>query len=344
MNYLDLLKRAFHITWRYRALWLFGFLLALCGGGGGGGGGNVNFPSGGGDFDDFGNLPDLPAFDTNLIITIIIAAVCLILVLTVVGVVVQYVTRTALIGMVRQIQDTEVVTVRDGWHLGWSRSAWRLFLLGLLIGIPLTILSILLILFALSPLLLLIPQESTLTIIGILLTVLTVLPVILILFLLWVVITPFQELAGRRTVLENRGVIDSLKDAFELIKRRFKDVAIIWLLMIGIGFGWGILTLILILPLSIAGALFAGGISAGLAYLVSRSGWAALVAGVPPALLVIILISSFLTGLYLTYRSAVWTLTYLDLQDTDNGAEQPEPDEPVIPEPSSPSEPSPAEA
>ena len=57
MNHIDLLKRAFTITWRYRPLWIFGFFLALCGGGGGGGGGNFNFPSGGSnDFDDFNNV------------------------------------------------------------------------------------------------------------------------------------------------------------------------------------------------------------------------------------------------------------------------------------------------
>jgi hypothetical protein len=33
MNHIDLLKKAFYITWRYRPLWLFGFFLALCGGG-----------------------------------------------------------------------------------------------------------------------------------------------------------------------------------------------------------------------------------------------------------------------------------------------------------------------
>ena len=155
MNHIDLLKRAFKITWRYRALWVFGFFLALCGGGGGGGGGsNFNFSGNRSDFDGFGNIPDVPPIDTSLIIALVIGLILFIIVLIVLSVIVQVVTRTALIGMVRQIVETEAVTITDGWHLGWSKEAWRLFLLGLVIGIPVAIVAIILILLAFSPLLL----------------------------------------------------------------------------------------------------------------------------------------------------------------------------------------------
>ena len=43
-------------------------------------------------------------------------------------------------------------------------------------------------------------------------------------------------------------------------------------------------------------------------------GGGAAVAGAPLALLVIILINSFVTGLYLIFQSTVWTLTYLEVQ------------------------------
>ncbi|MDP3046025.1 MAG: hypothetical protein Q8O07_00915, partial [Chloroflexota bacterium] len=36
MDYVGILKRAFHVTWNYKVLWLFGFLSALWGSGGGG--------------------------------------------------------------------------------------------------------------------------------------------------------------------------------------------------------------------------------------------------------------------------------------------------------------------
>ncbi len=329
MNHTDLLKRAFNITWRYRPLWIFGFLLALCGGGGGGGGGgNFNFPSSSsgdsfGDFEDLSGI-DMPTIDTNIIIAVGVGLFCLVILLVVLSVVVQMVTRTALIGMVRQIKENETTTVADGWRLGWSGEAWRLFLLNLLIGIPLTILSLFLLLLAFSPLLFLIVDETALTVVSIILTVLAVIFVILILFLVGVVITPFQKLAGRRTVLENRGVVDSLRDAFGLVKHRFKDVAIIWLLMVGIGFGWGIVTLVLVLPVSLLAAAVIGGIPAGLVYLISNSIPGAAIAGIPLALLTLIFIITAASAFYLIYQSTLWTLAYLEIQEVGNTGQQAE--------------------
>lgn len=320
MRHLELLKQAFRITWRYRALWIFGFLLALCGGGGGGGGGGGNFNFRGGandrDFEGFGQLPRWPEIDPNLIIGAVIAFICLILVLIVIGIVVRAVTRTALVGMVCQVQETQAVATSDGWRFGWSGRAWRVFLIALVIGIPLAVISLGLILLALSPLLLILvnPDNTALIVISIILTVFAVIFVILILIAVSVVITPLQELAWRQTALAERGVIDSVGQAFELIKRRFKDVAIIWLLMLGVGFGWGIVSLIVILPASLIAAALLGGLPGGLVYLLSGSWVAALIIGGPLGLLALILVGSFAQGLYLTYQSAVWTLAYLELQ------------------------------
>ncbi len=316
MGHTDILKRAFQITWRYRALWVFGFLLALCGGGGGGGG-NFNFPSGGGE--DLGDLGDLglPEIDPTLIIAVVVGLICLIILLSIVGVVVQYVTRTALIGMVRQIKETETITARDGWRFGWSGRAWRIFLLSLLIGIPTAILTIGLILLALSPLLLLILEETAATVLSIILTVFACIFVFILLLIISVVIAPIQELAWRSIALDQRGVIDSLRLAIDLIKRRFKDVAIMWLLMFGVGLGWGFVALVVVLPVSLIAAALIGGIPAGLVYLISQSGWGAAIAGVPLGLLALILVSSAASGFFLIYQSAVWTLTYLELQGSE---------------------------
>ena len=318
MNHIDLLKRAFRITWHYRPLWLFGFILALCGGSGGGGGGNFNFPgntsTGGDDLGDFGGWPIMPDIDPSLVIALVVGIICLLLLLTVLGIVLQLVTRTALMRMVNQINETESVTVGEGWRLGWSGRAWRLFLLNLLIGIPVAVFSLLLILVALSPLLLLITENTALMVIGVMLAIFAFLFVFLIFLFVGLVITPIRELAWRRTVLDNQGVVDSLRDAFGLIKRRLKDVVIVSLLMIGVGLGWGLVALVVVLPVSLIAAMVVGGVPAGLVYLVSRSGLGAAVAGVPLAVLALILVSAVAGGLYLCYRSAVWTLAYLEMQ------------------------------
>lgn len=332
MDHFGLLKRAFRITWRYRPLWIFGFLLALCSGGGGG---NFNFPGGGSDMGngEFGGFGDAPDVDPNMIIAIIVGICCLVLVLVVVSLVVQFVSRTALIRMVRQITEVETITFKEGWRMGWSRAAWRILGISLLIGLPITILSILLITIALAPLLLLLTEETVLMVIGVGMTIPLILFVILLLIALGVVIQPLQELAWRRTALSPQGVIDSVRQTVGLIRSRLKDVVIMWLLMLGIGIGWSIISLMVVLPVSLLAALLVGGPPAGLVYLISDSVVGAAVTGIPLAVIVMMGIGGFAGGLYLAYQSSVWTLVYLELESEEppeseeTEADEPEPDQ-----------------
>jgi hypothetical protein len=331
MDYLNLLKRAWLITWRYRALWLFGFLLALCGGGGGGSG-NFNFPSGnsGGQGDGgLGNMPSLPDISPTVMIGIVVAVVVVVILLVALGIVVRAVTRTALIGMVRQVKDAEKVTIREGWRLGWSAGAWRLFLVGLVIGIPMIIITLLLLAVGFSPVLLLLTGQKALMVVGVVLAILLVIFVILLLIAINAVVGVLQELSWRRTVLAGRGVIDSLRDTFGLIRRRMKDVAITWLVMVGVGLGWGIVSLVILVPVMLIAVVIFGVIPGGLAYLIARSWMWAAIAGIPLTLLVLILVGSAAQGLYLIYQSSVWTLAYLDILALDN---QPKPDVSPAPE------------
>jgi len=190
------------------------------------------------------------------------------------------------------------------------------------IGIPVAVVSFVLILVAFAPLLLLLTEETALMVIAIIFTVLAFLFVIFILIIIGAVITPILELAWRRAVLDNRGVFASIGETFGLIKGNLKDVFVIWLLMLGIGFAWIFVALIIILPVSLLVAAILGGIPALLVYLISESVLGAAIAGGPPALLAIIVISSFGTGLYLVFRSSVWTLAYLEIQGLETARQQ----------------------
>jgi hypothetical protein len=183
-----------------------------------------------------------------------------------------------------------------------------------------------LILLALSPLLLLLADNTGLTIAAIILTVLAFLFVLLFLVALASVMVPFQELALRRTVLDERGVMVSLTETFGLIKRHLKDVIIVWLLMFGVGIAWVFVALFAVLPAALIAALLIGGIPAGLIYLLSGSGMGAAVVGGPLAVLALVAVISFGSAFYLILQSVVWTLTYLELQKMDqlptNGVDQ----------------------
>ncbi len=350
MDYLALLKRALSITWRYRALWLFGFLLALCSGGSGGGNFNPggNFFQGGGDFGGGGDMPSLPQIDATIIISLLILAGCLTLLLILLSIIIPVIARTALIGMVGQIEAEQPVTMRDGWRIGFSGRALRLFLVSLLIGIPVFILALILIALALSPLLLLFSGEEAGIVIAIIATILAVLLVILVLFVINIVIRPILEIAWRQTVLGQYGVIDSVRQALSLIRRRLKDVFVVWVLTFGLSIGWFFVALFAVLPVALIAALVVGGIPAALVYFIANSGLGAAIAGVPLALLVLMIVTSVAQGFYLIFDSSVWTLAYLELlkepepspsideteEETEDTTETPSP---APPAPSAPS-------
>jgi hypothetical protein len=315
MDFQNLLKRAFRITIRYRALWIFGFFLALCSGSGGGQ--NFNF-GGQGDFGgrDFGGSPNIPDFDPGLILALGLGVFCLVIILILVGVVVRAVTRASLIGMVDQIETTGGVTVRQGWQLGWSRSALTIFVIDLLIGIPTAIVFLLLLIVVVSPMSLALLDEPIFIVMGVIGTAGLFLFWLLLVFMVSLVISPLSELAWRYAVLQKLGGIDSLKASYMMLRARLKDVALTVLVLIGVAIAWGILNFLLAIVIVIIGALM-GAIPGLIVYFITQEPWMAVLGGLPLFLVVVIHPLTFVTGLYMTFHSAFWTLVYRRL----NGSE-----------------------
>lgn len=313
MDYVALLKRAFHITIKYRALWLFGILLAIFGGGGGRVG---NFSGGGSGGSEGGlsggNLPlnnnPFAGIDPAVLIGVILIVLFLVLVLMVIGIVVRSVSRAALIGMVAKIEDGDTVSVKDGWRIGWSARAWRIFLINVIIGVPLTFLALITLAFAASPLVLLAIDHS-LAPLAIVLTVIFVLIWIFVLFVLALVVSPVMELSWRFTVLREQAVLDSLRSTLSLLKHRLKDVAIAVLVMIGVGIGVAIVMFVAVILLVVLGGLGAA-IPALAGYVLTKEPLVALLAGVPVFLLVVAVPMIFFSGLVVTFQSTVWTLIF----------------------------------
>lgn len=127
-----------------------------------------------------------------------------------------------------------------------------------------------------------------------------------------IVLGVLREFFVRQCVLEGLDVLDSVREGFAFVRRHLRDVAIMWLLMVGVGIAWGILSLVLMTILGGATAVV-GGIPA---YLLARAtgGWvAAALVLVPVGIVLIVLPMAFASALYVTFQYHVWTLTYLDL-------------------------------
>ncbi len=346
MDHIKILKRAFEITWRYRALWVFGIILALTAGGGGGNA-NTGYQFGGGGGNGGGGnlppgqtpMPHIPPAVVWTIVAIIVGLVCVILILSVVGTIARYVSETALIRLVDDHEETgEKRSVRQGFRLGWSRAAWRLFLIDLLIGLPLALAF--LVLFALTgglvvlSALVLMKWSVAAGVIGIVTVIGFFFLILLVLILVAIARNLLRPFFLRACVLEGIGVIEAIRHGLAFVKRHIKDVAIMWLLMIGVGFAW-LLVMIPVTILLVLAGVVAGGIPAltigGLASLVVEGAWPWIVGGVAGLLIFIVVVtppSLFLGGLAEVFKSSVWTLTYRELCALEGLA----PDSQLLPE------------
>jgi hypothetical protein len=242
-------------------------------------------------------------------------------VLAVVSVVVRYVAETALIRLVDDHERTgERQSVRQGLRRGWSRAAWRLFLIDLVIGIPVAGAFFLLFLVALAPLLLWTTGSDAAGALGTVATVGLVFLLILLAIVVAVVLTLLTRFFRRVCALEGLGVIESIQQGYGVVRRHLKDVAIMWLIMAGVGLGVGVALFIVVILLLAVGVLL-GGLPALLVGWLASSmfegpmPWIlAAAVGVPIFLLVLVVPLLFLGGLIEVFKSSVWTLTYRELR------------------------------
>ncbi len=297
MDYTDILRRAWHITWKHKALWLFGFLLSLFSGGGGTGSSQgVQRTFGAGD-----------RLAVPSILVIVLVALFFVLFLVVLGIIARYLSLGALIGMVREAEQTGETSVGSGWRMGWSRFL-PLFGIDLVMGIPAAIVALVLIGIGLSPLLLLLAEQDAMTIAAILLTALLMLLVVGFLIVMGLVLSVVGELARRQCVLQKMGVLDSIRAGYQIGRANLRHVALIWVMLFGISLAYGI---------AMAALAFVGfgvaAVPAAAVYAVTETVGASLLIGFLFAIPGIVALS-VLGGVYESFRSAVWTLFYSELE------------------------------
>jgi hypothetical protein len=300
MDYMGILKRAMHVSWDYKVLWLFGFLAALLGSGSGG----MNWQGGAGSRGNMmqGRPGVLPSFDLNPgIVAAIIAGALL---LMVVAILLRVASEVALMRLVREIEEGRPAGVRRGLRLGFGRF-WPYLGVSLLVGIPVGLFVVGLILIGMSPLLLMALRSSAAGVLGVVLTILLMIPIVLTVMAVALVVGLLLEFALRACAVEQMGVAASIRRGWSLLTGHLKDVVVVGLLLFGIGLGWGLL----MLPVVLAVLAVVFGFTFG-AWFISQSLGPAVVVGVVlgvPGLVFLV----FLVGLFKVFTSSVWTLAYL---------------------------------
>ncbi|MGB3904991.1 MAG: hypothetical protein WBB22_08720 [Anaerolineae bacterium] len=322
MDYGKVLKRSWEILWRYRVLWVFGVIVALTAAGGGGEGVGPQM-SWSGDGEGPG-VPTIPPEVVGTLVAIGVGLLCLIVILAIVGLIAQYVSQTALIRMVDDYEETgEKRGVRQGFRLGWSRTALRLFIIDLLTRLPSVLVAFLLVLLGLGGVvwMFLTPEGATvMNVIGAVAYIGLSFLLILVAIVVSLVVSLFRQFFFRVCALEELGVIESLRQGYQFVRRHLRDAVLMWLIMIGLEIAWMIVMIPMVLVLLVVAALV-GGLPAllvgGLAAfaLEGPAPWIlAAVIGLPIFILVMVAPLTFLGGLAEVFKSSVWTLTYRELR------------------------------
>jgi len=299
MNHTQILKQAWHNVWHYRALWIFGLILALTTSSWGAAalygrdtqegnwdGITVVTRSGETFFEALrrtireeideldreldGADRELDEFlaqelhieiesDIRAFLTVLAG----ILVVTYVAAkIARYVSEMALIHMVDEAAETgKRRTVRQGLRMGWSRRTWQLFLIDLLINVPAVLAGVLLFALIFSPIPLWVKGSEAVVIASALVTGGLVLLAICIIIVTSAALSLLKVVSRRACALEGLGVIASVRRGYAVVRRNLKNVGIMWLLMVGVGLAWPVLIVPVVLALVAAGMLL-GGLSA----------------------------------------------------------------------------------
>jgi len=359
INIGNTLKRAWHILWNYKLLWVFAFLLAISGGatsGGGGGSGsgfsgniryqqetppffmNGKVPQWWTDIVHWGQQNIAPLFDTEqkalgTMLWFFAGAILLTIVLGLLWALVRYPSETAILRMVdeHEGQGTKY-RFKEAWKLGWNRRAFRLWLVDLVIGVPAGVVVLLVFgsfaLFAFR----LTQQAGSQVLPGAFITFpLLVLFIFLFTFVMMVV-GLVRNYIVRFAAIDETGVWDSFRKGWQMFKRYLKDNVLMALVLLGIGIAFGIASMIAMFALipayavlAIPGALVAaipGGIGYGITSLFSAAPLTWIVAGLAamPFLFTIMFAPmTLISGMYKVFTMNIWTLMFRQF----NAAETP---------------------
>ncbi len=292
MQYGKILTRAWEITWRYKYLWILGFLAGEAAGGGGGGSG-VNYQFNNRDVPNMRVPPEVSG--------LLVGLGCLAFLVGIVLWVLSVMARGGLIAAVDEIEKGGRLTLGEAFRAG-ARRFWTLFGIGVLAALPLLLLFLALAVVALL-------AFATLTSVnsggdfrggGWLLLAACIIPLVCVVFLLSIVLNQVRLYGERAAMLEGLGWIDAFRRGWRVLRTHLGPTIILWLVFLVIGLVFGAIALAGFMAV-IAPVLFTAGITNGREWtLIPLCGGG----------LLLFLVLAFVSSILGTFTSAVWTLAY----------------------------------
>lgn len=301
MDYTELLRSAWRITWRHKYLWILG-LFATEGGGCGLSGGSP----GNGDFANFSTPGPRGAEDWFVSNWPFLAALGIgLLVLGVAMWVVSIIATGGLIsGTDAAYGQRSDASLGSAWRAG-VHSFWRLLGLGLLVALAVFLVILLLALIIALPIGLTLARGAELGTGAIILIVVLALVLLLIALPIGVVLQISLTWANRSLVLEGTGIVDSWRAGWRLFRANVGTSLLVWLIGVGVSIGVGVALLV---PVAIVG------IPIGIAvYRLVTDGGSAMWGVLGILGLVAIVMFAVFKSAVTTYFGAYWTVAYRNL-------------------------------
>ena len=351
MDPVKILRRAWYILWNYRALWVFGLILALAAGSSAGRGNNSRYEQSNGQNTQVTPQSIQEAFhqmqteiqklfqqgipaahitgkEITTFLWVIGGFVLILMIVGIVMAVARYVSETAVIRMVNEYESTnEKMTVRQGLRIGWSNTSWRLFLINLIVNLPAIALTLVLLIVGISIFLSVVNGHTNFTAFSIVSTIVLAFLSIFVVVILTILLHLLRNFFWRICVLENAGVRESMQRGSAMVLENWKNVGLMWLVMIGLGIVWAVVSIILVIvtiPVVIVTAILAALVVAlpfllfvGIfsTFLGGYLPWIAAGLFVAPLFFPLAFSPWVLLGSWQSvYTSTVWTLTYREIK------------------------------
>lgn len=318
-----ILTRSLDLAWRYRVLWVFGFIMGLTGGSAGNAGNFYNYSF---NRSDFTNRPGsqtppfvLPQIPPPVIAVLVAGIACLSIIYLVLMLYFRFVARGSMVCIVRDVEKENVPTLRSAWREGHKYYV-RLLGLGFLFYLPFMIITLVVLIAAILPFVGVIVAFARGTgstqfsnsdfarlISGILISVALFCCSVLCLSLIRLVLHPVYEFSVRAIVLEESKVFEGIVRGYRRLKSKLGSIALLYVMLMGARIGWSLVTGVLAIPFIIILVAIATGGSA--VFPIGAVVVLALVVAVP-----FFLLFAFIEGLFQVFESNAWTEAYLALQ------------------------------
>ena len=296
MNFGKVLSRAWEITWRWKVLWVFGFLVSLGQGGNRGSSSFFRVEDGGRGGQFLERIP--PA------VGLLIALACVGLIIGLALWVLSVIGRGALIGGVQQVEEEGSTDLGRAWRVGVNRF-WTLFGISFLTALPILVLVVLVAAVFVGPILAEVGisagRDAPTGIFG--LSFLCGAPLCCSAIIVGIVLSQIKIYADRAAVLEGLGWIDAFQRGWQVLRDNLGPTVVFWLIFFAIGLVFAIVVggalLVLLLPF--------------LVFVASSDPGAWILLPVACGGLLAIVASAIIGSVVETFTSATWTLAYREM-------------------------------